>query len=69
MPDLVTESAKPLTESEVARVLKDYRNTSNKIDTLSSLDYTYLTESGKNFYKTDIINRLIKQSQKLNAAN
>lgn len=71
MPDVITESVKPLTESEVAKVLKDYRSVSTTIEDLSKSNETfkYIVEGEQKSIKSDIISRLFEQTKRINAGN
>lgn len=69
VPNLITESAKPLSESEVANILKDYRNVPDKIEEMSKSSYKYICEGEQKVYKNNIINELIKQSHNINHSN
>lgn len=66
VPDLITESVKPLTESEVATVLDSYRNISKTIEDKSKSTYTYICEGEEKSIKNNIINELIKQNIQIN---
>lgn len=66
VPDLITESVKPLTESEIANVLKDYKNLNNTIEDLSKSSYTYICEGEEKVVKSNVINELIKQNNQIN---
>ena len=62
VPDIITESVKPLTESEVASVLTSYKNISTTIEDLAKSSYTYITEGNERVYKNNILQKLKEQS-------
>lgn len=62
VPDIITESIKPLTESEVATVLSSYKNISTTIEDLTKSSYIYITEGNEHVYKNNILQRLKEQS-------
>lgn len=67
----ITESeeinAKPLTEGEIANVLKSYRNINEKInDSIKDNFYNYITESENKSVSTNIISKLLEESEKIN---
>ena len=61
VPDIITESVKPLTESEIASVLNSYKNISNQIDNLTKSSYTYIVEGTEHTYKNNILQTLKEQ--------
>lgn len=67
----ITESeennVKPLTESEIADVIKSYRNINEKLQEIpkESSTYKYITEGEEKSISTNIISRLIKESENL----
>jgi hypothetical protein len=61
-----TTNAKPLTESEIADVIKSYRNMNEKLETIpESSTYKYITEGEEKSISTNIISKLIKESEEL----
>ena len=67
----ITESeennVKPLTESEIADVIKSYRNINEKLQEIpeESSTYKYINEGEEKSISTNIISRLIKESENL----
>ena len=66
----ITESekinAKPLTESEIANVIKSYRNINKKLEnTKEDITYRYITEGEEKSISSSIISKLIKESEEL----
>jgi hypothetical protein len=66
-----SEEVKPeklLTESEIANIMNNYRNIDKKLNETSSKDtsYSYIIEGVQKTISTNIINRLIKESDELN---
>lgn len=60
------ETAKVLTESEIATILDNYKNIDKKIKETKDTNYIiYITEGETKKVKSDIINKLIKESEKL----
>lgn len=66
VPDVITESSKVLTESEIANVLKGYTQLSSKLDNMSKNSFNYIVENETKSYKNDIINKLIEQASDIN---
>ena len=66
VPDVITESSKVLTESEIANVLKGYTQLSSKLDDMSKNSFNYIVENETKSYKNDIINKLIEQASDIN---
>lgn len=64
----ITESekveAKPLTESEIANVIKSYKSIDKKLEE-SQEGFTYIKEGEEKKISTNIISRLIKESEDL----
>lgn len=66
VPDVITESSKVLTESEIANVLKGYTQLSSKLDDMSKNSFNYIVENETKSYKNDIISKLIEQASNIN---
>ena len=69
----ITESeenkeAKPLTESEIANIISNYKNINKKLEEAATSDanYRYISEGKTNSISSNIIARLIKESEDLN---
>lgn len=69
----ITESeenkeAKPLTESEIANIISNYKNINKKLEeaAISDANYRYISEGKTNSISSNIIARLIKESEDLN---
>lgn len=57
---------KILTEGEIATILNNYKNVDKKIDEASNNYFKYINEGETKSVKTDIIDKLLAQSNKIN---